>query len=382
MEKIEMAGAFALSKIFFYEPRLAREVVERFGNASEIFGLDKTALLEIFGPYNKHREALSKVILEREAEELEKICQDTDCIYLSYDMPEFPQTLADCADAPLGFFVKSCDSPSNIFSREGIAVVGTRDMSPYGKEWATKLVKGLASTATRPTIVSGLAFGIDISAQSAALESNLPTIAVLGTGIDNIYPHQHEAYARRIMDSQYCAIISEYPPNTPVVALNFLSRNRIIAGLSRATILVESKLHGGGMSTARTAFSYDREVYAVPGRNDDVRSQGCNDLIHSHIAEPIISCEAFLKDLDYKYKAQKTVDLAFQIRNFYAGSLDDDKIRLAVKLVEIIKKKRGISVDELVVETSIPCNRITSIVNRLESDGFLTVDLLQRCSVS
>lgn len=378
---LNMAGAFALGRIFIYEPRLSRAVVERFGDAMTIFGIGRNALLEAMGPYNKYSDALAAVNLEKMAGELEKICKDTGSCYLTYDLPEFPQILNECPDAPLGFFVRSRDIPANIFNRDAVAVVGTRDLSPYGKDWATRLVRGLASTETRPTIVSGLAFGIDISAQSAALESGLPTIAVLGTGIDGIYPRQHEHYAKKIMESPCSAIISEYPPDVSVMAVNFLSRNRIIAGLSKATVLVESRLQGGGMSTARTAFSYNREVYAVPGRNDDIRSQGCNSLIHAHIANPIISCEEFLKDLDYKYKTVKTEELSRQIKNYYSGSMDEGRIRLALKLVDLIKKRQGIQIDELSAETSIPCNRIMSVVNRLESDGFLTVDLLQRCTV-
>ena len=372
-----MAGAFALNVIFQNVPRLARAVVEKFGGAAGIFSLDPDGIFEALGPYNKYSAAIASVSLEKKSEELRGILRRYGCSFLCWNDPAFPKLLNECEDGPIAFFVRCTDSMKNVFLRENISVVGTRDMSQYGQQWTRKIVTALSSSDRRPTVVSGLAFGIDISSQNAALEHGLPTIAVLGNGIDGIYPRQHEIYARRIIESAGGAVITEYQPGTSPLAMNFLCRNRIIAGLSRATVLVESKLKGGGMITARIASSYGREVFAVPGRCDDVRSQGCNLLLQRHIAEPLVSCDVFLKSLDYKRKQKVNKDIAAQLRHFYEGSMDGSRIRDALRIVELIKKEKGISLDGVVSATGLPCSTVSSLLNRMESDGFVSCDLLQ-----
>ena len=190
-----------------------------------------------------------------------------------------------------------------------VAVVGTRDISPYGREWCERIVHALARTSPKPLIVSGLAIGTDICAHKAALEASLPTIAVMATGTDTIYPYRHRQIAEKMSGTQGCALVTDYPPGTAPLPVNFLRRNRIIAGLSHATILVESKIKGGGMMTCRLAFSYDRDVYALPGRADDLRSQGCNHLIRARMAEPLTSEEDIIDSLGLLTTGRKSPSL-------------------------------------------------------------------------
>jgi DNA processing protein len=165
--------------------------------------------------------------------------------------------------------------------------------------------------------------------------------------------------------------------------VNFLRRNRIIAGLSHATVLIESKIKGGGMMTARLAFSYDRDVFALPGRVDDIRSQGCNRMIAEKIAEPLVSVEGFIKavGLDRTGAGPGKVDTLTMMGTFYSGSLGKDTIREMAALLECIRKNRGATVEELGIMTGIEYGKASSLTAMLELDGFISIDLLQRCCI-
>lgn len=381
MENIETVASFALSRIFRYEPRLAKAIVETLGSAEAIFRLDKDGLFEALGPFNKYREPIVNTSLDKASQELDDILKDG-YSYIPHCHPDFPRNLSFCEDAPVGFFLRSDDSPANIFSGDRISIVGTRDITPYGREWCRRLTSALGETEEKPAIVSGLAYGVDINAQVGALDNGLKTISVLGNGIGSIYPAMHASYADRICHTPGCGIITEYPPGADVTATNFLCRNRIIAGMSRATILVESKLRGGGMTTARQASSYSRDVFAIPGRSDDVFSQGCNCLIQSHLAEPINSVEEFIDGLGYHHVGTAVNKAAAMApKDYYSGSMDANKIDLASRILLMVRKNRGIAVSEMADSLHLPYHEVIALVTRLEGDGFIEVDILQRCSI-
>ncbi len=379
MDFSEETCTFALSRIFLREPKMSRAVIETLGSAGELFSLDSDGLLEALGPFSKYRDAIAGTDLGRAEEELERIRKEASCRYIWHGHPDFPRALAECEDGPVGFFFISGDEPCNVFNRESVSVVGTRDASPYGRQWCGKIVTALSRTEERPTIVSGLAYGVDITAQQSALEAGLPTIAVLGNGIGSIYPSQHASQAERMARTEGCAIISEYPPGTEVLAVNFLARNRIIAGLSRATVLVESKLKGGGMTTARMAFSYGREVFAVPGRNDDLRSQGCNCLIQSHTAEALADTSLMVESLGY-HTGRKSVRSAGKPAAVPV-SIPERDLDLAGSFILRIRSGAGITVEQLASESGIPVHRAGAVLNALEADGIIDVDILGRCSI-
>lgn len=372
----EAICSYALSKVLYLTPKAARDALEMFSSAEELFKLSPSGISDVLGPYNKIAAELKAVKLEKAEEELHSLEQQG-YRYLSHDNPAFPEILEMCEDAPLGIFVWSHDSFENIFSRENIAIVGTRDSSPYGTGWTGHIVKALASTQTKPTIVSGLAYGIDIAAHRAALSEGLPTIAVLGTGIGKIYPSHHAVWAEKIIETPCSAVISEYPPDITMTNVNFLCRNRIIAGLSKATLLMESRVKGGGMSTARIAESYGRMVFALPGRNDDSRSQGCNYLLHSHIAEPIIDCDNLLRSLEYKSAAPSKAALSPKLQNRY----DSKQVEQMSLIIAQIKKHRGISPDELCTALNMSYKELMTALTILESDGFIKMDILNRCTI-
>ena len=266
-----------------------------------------------------------------------------------------------------------------------IAFVGTRDISPYGRLWCQKLVRALSDAPIQPTIVSGMALGADGIAHRTALECGLGTIGVMATGIDSIYPVQHERLAVDIVHRPGCGLITDYPMGTSPVALNFLRRNRIIAGLVSAVVVVESKSRGGSLMTARYACEYSREVFALPGRIDDVRSAGCNSLIHAQMARIITTPEELVGELGLgrlsrgaggSWAAGSGATLRSILTRKYG------ELSAQVRIGEAVKENLGITVEALSAQLILPYQEVLTAVTVMEADGILTTDLLGRCSLT
>lgn len=238
----------------------------------------------------------------------------------------------------------------------------------------------MSSVAVPPVVVSGLALGVDVAAHLQAMESGAPTLAVMATGIDAVYPFRHRNVAARIVDCG--ALVTDYPPGTAPLKVNFIRRNRIIAGLCDAVVLVESRLKGGGMITADMAFSYGRDVYALPGRADDVRSQGCNWLLRVKKAEPVFSESDLAESLGLgKTEPVQTVDSGTLLRNSFGERLDDKTLSLMAEILSTVRRRRGITLDDLASEINCPWKETRELVGMLECDGLVSVDILQRCTV-
>lgn len=365
----------ALNRIFCYEPVVGLRLLEYFGTAAAVFEAPSGQLGGLLHARPEYAGKVHRGALAESARELESV-ERLGGRFVGLHSPAYPQLLRECPDRPLGLYVRSQTPVEDLFnSREAIAFVGTRDLSSYGREWCGNLVSTLSETSAKPLIVSGLAFGIDYVAHTTALTLSLPTVGVMATGIDRIYPSRHESLAERMVRTPGCALVSCYPLGTAPLANQFLSRNRIIAGMSRATVLVESKIRGGGLITARHAYSYDRDVYALPGRVDDVRSQGCNRLIRDKIAEPVISREDFLDKLGLKAPRLRKQDVLGKA----AGLFPDGSLELAV--LKAVLAERGIDIRTLCARTDRPYAEVIAATLALESEGFLSMDILQRCSV-
>lgn len=365
----------ALNRIFCYEPTLGLQLLGYFGTASAVFDAPPGQIGQLLHARPDYAEMIHRGALVESAREFE-VLRRLSGFFVGLSDPAYPKLLQECPDRPLGLYVRSETPAEDLFnSRESIAFVGTRDLSSYGREWCGNLVSALAESERKPLIISGLAFGIDYVAHSTALTLGLPTVGVMATGIDRIYPSRHEALADKMVRTPGCALVSCYPPGTAPVATQFLSRNRIIAGMSRATVLVESKVKGGGLITARHAYSYDRDVYALPGRVDDIRSQGCNQLIRNKIAEPVISREDFLDKLGYKAPRMRKRDVFRKASDIFP----EGTLELAV-LREVLAE-RGIDIRTLCNRTGREYADVIAAALSLESEGFLSMDILQRCSV-
>ncbi len=383
MENVqEKICSCALNRIFGFSPKTGIALITCIGSASEVFQMKSGEIDKMLGPYSKYKgmitpEAADRA--ERELAELEKM----DIRFVGWNEEVYPQLLHECEDAPIGLYVRTTTPLDELWKpMRRIAVVGTRDISPYGREWCIRTVTGLAESAERPAIVSGLALGTDFYAHRTALECGLPTIGVMATGPESVYPPRHRDFAERLCHTPGCALITDYPPGTAPLSVHFLRRNRIIAGLSESTILIESKLKGGGLMTCNLAFSYNREVHALPGRADDLRSQGCNSLIKNKIAEPLVSVEELLKSLNLKNgrKSGKESPTSLVLRK-YGDRMSPGQIAEMTEILELVKSERGVTLDEISAATGIPYNNVSSMTGLLETDNFITIDLLQRCSL-
>lgn len=379
----EKACLCALGKIFGFKPKIAIALLEHLGSAHEIFKIERKELELLLGPHSQYTDAIRKSTVYQAAEELERY-EKMDISFVGWTEEHYPSLLKECPDAPVGLYVRSRTHVSRLWNTDrSIAVVGTRDISPYGKEWCTKTVFGLASSGRKPLIVSGLALGTDICAHKSALEAGIPTIAVMATGPESIYPYRHAAFAEEMYKMPGCALITDYPPGTAPLSIHFLRRNRIIAGLSNATVLIESKIKGGGMMTARLAFSYDRDVFALPGRVDDIRSQGCNLLIRSKIAEPLTSIPDFMKSIGFEGgAAMYSISDMEKLSTQYKSKISGDRLNQMSRILRIIREKRGITIEELAECSGLGYSKTVELTSILEIDEFIHIDLLQRCCIN
>ena len=372
----------SLNRIFGYTPKTAAALISHFGSAAELYRKGWKELKDTL-PYTKGIDR----ICDKEYADSEKelaLIESMGHRFICSHEPSYPASLLECADSPSGLYVRG-DSPiEEIFAdRTYVAVIGTRDLSPYGKEWCRRIISVLSAARDKVTVVSGLAIGTDITAHRAAIDTMTPTIAVIPTGIDSIYPLRHSIDAKRIASSPGSAVITDFPPGTCAVKMNFLRRNRIIAGLCKATVLVESKIKGGGMMTARLAFSYDRDVLALPGRIEDIRSQGCNLLIKEKIAEPIISEHSLAESLGISAAGNGHHESREEkIRKLYTGSISEDSIDTMARILLAIRRQSGITIGEIAEECRITYQRAAELTGLLECDGIISTDLMRRCSIN
>lgn len=370
-----------LNRIFGDKPKISRALVEKIGSAEEVFRTGGERLREVI-PYCAEIAGICDREYEKSEAEMESL-KGSGTRFINCRSPLFPELLKECPDCPAGLYIRG-DWPASEedSTREGVSVVGTRDLSDYGREWCRRIILKLSETREKPMIVSGLAIGTDITAHRAALEFGLKTVAVMPTGPDKIYPACHYRDAAILMEKEGCALITDFPPGTPSVKYNFLRRNRIIAGMCPSVILTESRIKGGGMTTARAAFSYDRNVFVLPGRADDIRSQGCNYLIREKIAEPIISSDSIVSILGLTPASSLSGKVSGEeLRKRYDKSLGPDDIDSMAKIILAVKENRGISLDALSEMLGTGIVRTSSLARMLECDGVIEIDLMNRCSI-
>ncbi|MCH5172713.1 MAG: DNA-protecting protein DprA [Bacteroidales bacterium] len=375
----ETVCGIALNAIFGYHPAAARAAVAHFGSPAAVFSQSPGTLDSFFGPYNKHRHLICASSLDAATEELERITR-MGCRFIPMGSPGYPPLLYDCPDAPAGLYMLG--GGEELFAgREAVSVIGTRDMSPYGREWTERIVYALSHAETKPMIVSGFAMGVDITAHLAALSCGLPTVAVLPVGIDDVYPRRHRSIAARMLEAGNCALITDFPPGTAPVPFNFLRRNRIIAGMSRATVLTESRLRGGGTMTARLAAGYGREVFCLPGRIDDARSAGCLRLLREKLAEPVTDTAELCAQMGFASTAEaRHSSLEESVRRCYSGSSERMMLCLVGSAL-YVEGHCGATHEETAAALGLPPGEVSAALCMLEGDGFISTDVFGRCSM-
>ncbi len=270
----------------------------------------------------------------------------------------YPCLLKQCEDTPLILYYKGTLETEHI---PHLAIVGTRNASEYYKNRVQDILRELADMKHRLVIVSGLAYGIDITAHSASLQQQFRTYAVLGHGLHTIYPAAHRKTSEKIIAAQG-ALISEFPTTTPFVPANFLQRNRIIAGLCHATLVAESALKGGAMATARMAVSYNRDVLAIPGKPTDPFSRGCNLLIKENMAALTENGEDIANALGLKCIPPGPVQTSLDIFGV------NDREAFVKKLLQT---KGCLNIEEISKFLSIPTSELNVILLKLEFEGYI-----------
>lgn len=316
---------------------------EKKNNLSRIPGIGETLAKEIVN----HKQALL-----RAEQEIEFILKN-DIQYLYYTDKNYPFRLKECPDAPLMLFSRCAQ---NLNDAKFVSIVGTRNATEYGKEICRNLASAL-TTIPNLVIISGLAYGIDICAHKSALDYRIPTIGIVAHGLDVIYPSAHRSIAVRMLEQG--GVITEYLSKTKPDRQNFVQRNRIIAGMSDALIVVESAQKGGALITAELANDYNRDVFAFPGRITDEWSKGCNALIKNNRASLIESPQDFIRQMGWDQQTNHRKDVQ--------AALFTDLSEEESLIYSIIRKHMdGIHVNQLSVISSISYSKLTSLLLEME----------------
>lgn len=336
----------------------AKNLVEQLGSATAIFTAPIRELEAVEGIGEIRARAIRRFGDFSKAEAIIQAAgkQGIDTVFIG--TPEYPSKLLNCYDPPTLLYTKG---NIQISQRYTVGIIGTRLHSEYGRSQTEKLIRKLAALPV--TIISGMAFGIDGVAHKAALNYGLPTIGVLANGLDLVYPAQHQSLAREMLTHQG-GLLSEYPAGTQPEKHHFPVRNRIVAGLCDAIVVMETGIKGGSMITASLANDYNREVFAYPGRVGDTKSSGCNLLIRQQKATLITDAESFLQDMGWIPTVQKSV-LQVQIPVIAQLSLEESVI------LEILQQKNTLSIDELYHITGLSAGTVAATILSLEMKNLI-----------
>jgi DNA processing protein len=356
MNSTELFHILALLRVEGVGDIVAKKLINHCGSAENIFHAKSKQLKFIDGIGDILIKNLKdKSIFEKAEQELQVI-QNENYNVLYYQNDNYPDKLKHCIDGPVLLFSAG---NINFENRKLISIVGTRQITSYGTEFCKKLIEDLA--IFNPIIVSGFAYGVDIVAHQAAMDNNLQTIGVLAHGLNQIYPKTHKKYVAKM--EQNGGFLTEFWSNSNPDKENFVRRNRIVAGMSEATIVIESAEKGGSLITANLANDYSRDVFAVPGRITDKFSQGCNDLIKTQRANLMTSAADLVYCLNWELETKATKSVQKQL----FVSLDNDE----QKIYDYLQKNGKQLLDIVALECDFPIYKISSILLNMELKGVI-----------
>ncbi|MEJ7737396.1 MAG: DNA-processing protein DprA [Chitinophagaceae bacterium] len=335
----------------------ARTLIEEYGNAGSVFKAKRTALEKIEGIGTIRANNLKAFHDFARAEEEMKFIEKYRIQPLFITDENYPKRFLHCYDPPTLLYYRGAISLNHT---KTVSIVGTRTNTPYGRQQTERLIEELASHDV--VIISGLAFGIDAIAHKTALKHHLPTIGVVGHGLDTIYPAQHKALAKEMIAEG--GILTEFMSRTKPDKHNFPIRNRVVAGISDITIVVETSVKGGSMITAEMANSYNRDVFAFPGRTTDTKSSGCNYLIKTNKAILLTDAQQLVEAMGWEDKKKGSPKLQ---RELFTDFTDDEKI-----IIDLLKEKEFLTIDELNIVTALSSSAIAAAVLNLELEGVIT----------
>ena len=272
----------------------------------------------------------------------------------------YPNRLKECVDAPVMLYFKG-NADLNV--EKIISIVGTRNATSYGKETTDRLIGDIRETFPETLIVSGLAYGIDIMAHRAALRENLATVGILAHGLDRIYPPAHRETAVEMINTG--GLLTDYMSETNPDRQNFVKRNRIVAGISDCTVVIESAEKGGALITANIADSYNRDIFAFPGKTCDKYSKGCNSLIKYKKAALVSSAEDIFREMNWSNSLEPARPQAVQRALFPELNPEEQKV------MEALSKAGSMQLNLLAIELNLPVSQLSVILFELEMNGLV-----------
>ena len=357
MTDTELVHALALVKADGVGDIIAKKLINHCGSAENVFTAKPSFLKRIDGVGEVLIKNLkNKTIFQKATSEFQFIKEnDINVVYFLED--NYPERLKHCIDGPILLFATG---NINWNTRKVISVVGTRQITSYGSEFCKKLIEDLAPL--QPIIVSGFAYGVDIVAHQAAMDFGLQTIGVLAHGMNQVYPKTHKKYIAKMEKNG--GFLTEFWSTSNPEKENFVKRNRIVAGISEATIVIESADKGGSLITATMANDYNRDVFAVPGRVTDKLSQGCNNLIKTQRAHLLTSAADLIYILNWELET-KASSQPIQKQLFVTLDYEEEKI------YDYLQKNGKQLLDIIALECDFPVYKISSILLNMELKGVI-----------
>ena len=359
-QRTDLQHIIALTLINGIGNILAKNLIAYMGSVEAIFKEKQHNLAKIPGiGAVLSKEIVNQNVMARAEKEVEFIEKNNISTYF-YLEKKYPSLLKQCEDAPVLMF-----GIGNIDLNDGkfISVVGTRNATEIGKENCRILIADLAKSNNNIVIISGLAYGIDICAHKAALENGLPTIAVFGNGLDRIYPYQHKSVATKIVNSG--ALLTEYLSGTNPDRKNFVQRNRIIAGMSDALVVVETGKKGGSLITVHCANDYNRDVFAFPGRITDEFAAGCNQLIKTNQAALIENAADILRFMSWDNSPSVP-------KMELSSSLFDNLTDEEQKILQVLRAANdGLQTNEIALKIAKPISATSAMLLSMEFGGWV-----------
>lgn len=361
MSQQEIISAIALTRISFFSLAELLELFRRVGSAEEIVAHSQHIRDLLPEASDRLTQAFTDIGQAlRYAESELRTAESMGVRPLVMGDDDYPSRLLECADAPLVLYYQGSAS---LNQKRVVSIVGTRRCTPYGQDLVRRFMSELRSLCPQVLVVSGLAYGIDICAHREALAQGYDTVGVVAHGLDDLYPPSHRLTADQMLKQG--GLLTEFPTCTRPDRLNFVRRNRIVAGLSDATLLVESAIHGGGLITTRIANDYGRDVFAFPGAVGAPYSEGCNDLIRRQGAGLITSAKHFVEAMGWQNDAQLSEAQAQGIERQLFPELTGDEQRV----VAVLQRKNDLQINILSVQSGIAVGPLTALLFSLEMKG-------------
>ncbi len=348
----ELYALMALTRTPFIGGRTARVLLDHFGSASAIFEAPSRQLAAVAGLGAKKVQSIKNTIDHQWIESELLFMKEHGILPLPWSHSNYPRLLNACVDAPVLLYYKGV-IPAD--TGRTVAVIGTRKQTEYGRKMTEDLIAALQHEQV--TVVSGLAFGIDICAHKKALACNIPTIGVLAHGLDRVYPSAHRQVANAMQ--QQGGLLTEYPSGTLPDRQHFPMRNRIVAGMADVTVVVETGIRGGAMITAKLAAGYNRDVAAFPGRMIDAQSGGCNELIRTHVAQLIGSAADLMELMNWQQDSRKK---AVQTEIFEGP---------AATVMQALGEADSVHIEALLQRAGIGNATLAAVLLDLELNGFV-----------